>query len=438
MAQKFQEVRGMKDILPDDSPRWQRLETTARQLFTAYGYRELRTPVVESTDLFRRSIGEVTDIVEKEMYTFQDQGGNSLTLRPEATASCVRSCVQHGLLHNQTQRLWCTGPMFRHERNQKDRYRQFYQLDVEAFGMEGPDIDAELICLSARLWRALGLGPGDVTLEINSLGSPEARASYRERLVAYFEAHRDALDDDSLRRLTRNPLRILDSKNPAMAEVIGGAPALVDHLDDPSRAHFEGLQGLLDSVDIPFAVNPRLVRGLDYYSRTVFEWVTDRLPDDQGQPRQLTVCAGGRYDGLVQHLGGRETPGVGFAAGIERLLALLDKLGGFGGLEQRPHAYLVAVGEVAGRQSLALAERLRDALPALRLTVHTGGGSFKSQLKRADQSGALVALILGEAEVSARQVAFKSLRQDQPQQTLDESALIAALRPLITGPESAP
>lgn len=347
----------MNDLLPSDSPRWQFFEGKVRQLMQRYGFAEIRMPIVEQTALFARSIGEVTDIVEKEMYTFEDRNGDSLTLRPEGTASCVRAAMEHGLLYNQTQRLWYQGPMFRHERPQKGRYRQFHQVGVEAYGFDGPDIDAEVILLSARLWRELGLME-HVTLEINSLGSSEARAAYRDKLVAYFEQHRDVLDEDSLRRLTSNPLRILDSKNPAMAEMLDAAPRLMDNLDDASRVHFEQLKALLDAAGIPFVVNPRLVRGLDYYSRTVFEWTTTALGS------QGTVCAGGRYDGLVEQLGGKPTPAVGFAMGIERLILLLETLDlvpdeALGGSD----VYLLAMDDSATAAAMTLAEQLRSELP---------------------------------------------------------------------------
>jgi histidyl-tRNA synthetase len=419
MAHNLQAIRGMNDLLPDETPLWAGIEATMRAILTGYGYREMRIPLLEYTELFQRSIGEVTDIVEKEMYTFADRNGDSLTLRPEATAGFVRACVQHGLLHNQIQRLWCIGPMFRYEKPQKGRSRQFHQLDVEVFGLEGPDIDAELILLSARLWRELGLS--DVTLQLNSLGSPTARATYRQRLVAYFETHADALDEDSRNRLHRNPLRILDSKNPELAGLIADAPLLLDHLDDASASHFEQLRSLLDAAGIAYELNPRLVRGLDYYNGTVFEWVGGHLG------AQNTVCGGGRYDGLVAHLGGRPTPGIGFAIGLERLV-LMAAATGYRGGEQHPHAYLVTVGVAAERQGLVLAERLRDQVPGLRLTVNNGGGSFKSQFKRADRSGAELALILGEAELSAGQVAVKPLRNDNEQHLLDESELVALLR----------
>jgi len=420
MAKQFQAIRGMNDILPAESARWQFLETTARTVLATYGYHEIRLPLVEKTELFARSIGEVTDIVEKEMYTFDDRNGESLTLRPEGTAGCVRACIEHGLLHNQTQRLWYAGPMFRYEKPQKGRYRQFHQIGVEAYGMAGPDIDAELISLTARLWRQLGIH--DVTLQLNSLGSSAARAAYRERLVAYFTARQDVLDEDSQRRLHTNPLRILDSKNPAMRVVIEEAPSLLDHLDTESQAHFEALQGLLDTAGIASVINPRLVRGLDYYSQTVFEWVTDTLG------AQGTICAGGRYDGLIEQLGGQAVPGIGFAMGLERLVAMLTAVKQ-PGLDLAPHAYLIAAGDVAQSAALALAEKLRDQLPALRLRMNCGGGSFKSQFRRADHSGAQFALILGENEVNAGALAIKPLRESQSEQvTLSRDHAIDWLR----------
>ncbi|WP_110674802.1 histidine--tRNA ligase [Salinicola sp. RZ23] len=427
MSNKIQAIRGMNDLLPDQSPAWQYLERQLRALVERYDYREIRTPIVEQTGLFARSIGEATDVVEKEMYTFDDRNGESLTLRPENTAAVVRAAMEHGLLHNQTQRLWYMGPMFRYERPQKGRYRQFHQIGIEAYGMTGPDIDAEIILLSARLWRQLGMSE-HVTLELNSLGSPEARVRYREALVAYFEAHREVLDEDSQRRLTSNPLRILDSKNPDMAEMLAGAPQLFDHLDDESREHFEQLKATLDDAGIGYRLNPRLVRGLDYYSRTVFEWTTTALGS------QGTVCGGGRYDGLVEQLGGKAVPAVGFAIGLERLMLLLETLGlipdeAKGGVD----AYLLAMGDGAERQALLLGERLRDALPALRLQVHCGGGSFKSQIRRADRSGAWVALILGEDEIANGRLTLKPLRDDGEQQTLDQDAAIAWLAERIVG-----
>lgn len=420
MAKQFQAIRGMNDILPGESALWQRLEATLREVLAGYGYHEIRLPLVEKTELFARSIGEVTDIVEKEMYTFADRNGDSLTLRPEGTAGCVRACVEHGLLHHQTQRLWYAGPMFRYEKPQKGRYRQFHQVGAEAYGMAGPDIDAELICLSARLWRRLGIR--DVALQINSLGSSAARLAYRGRLVTYFAARRDELDEDSRRRLDTNPLRILDSKNPALRAVIAEAPSLLDHLDPESQTHFAELRALLDAAGIAYQINPRLVRGLDYYCKTVFEWVTDTLG------AQGTICAGGRYDGLIEQLGGQAVPGVGFALGLERLVAMLAAAGQ-PAAEPAPHAYLIAVGDAAQRHGLALAERLRDRLPDLRLRMNCGGGGFKPQFRRADASGARFALILGEAEVAAGTVAIKPLRAAETEQlTLPSDQVAEYLR----------
>ncbi|SNY97212.1 histidyl-tRNA synthetase [Halomonas sp. hl-4] len=424
VAKKIQAIRGMNDLLPSESPRWQFFEGKVRQLMQRYGFAEIRMPIVEQTALFARSIGEVTDIVEKEMYTFDDRNGDSLTLRPEGTASCVRAAMEHGLLHNQTQRLWYQGPMFRHERPQKGRYRQFHQVGIEAYGFEGPDIDAEVILLSARLWQELGLME-HVTLELNSLGSSEARAAYRDKLVAYFEQHREVLDEDSKRRLTSNPLRILDSKNPAMAEMLDGAPRLMDHLDEPSREHFEQLKAMLDAAGIGYVINPRLVRGLDYYSRTVFEWTTTALGS------QGTVCAGGRYDGLVEQLGGKPTPAVGFAMGIERLILLLETLD-LVPEEAGSDVYLLPMDEAATISAITLAEQLRSELPWLRLQLHCGGGSFKSRMKKADKSGAAFALLLGEDELAEQVVTLKALRDDQPQQRVPQVSLAHALSEQLT------
>ncbi len=421
-AKTLQAIRGMNDILPDQTGVWQAVETRIRTLLAAYGYSEIRMPVLEKTELFKRSIGEVTDIVEKEMYTFEDRNGDSLTLRPEGTASCVRACIEHGLLYNQTQRLWYLGPMFRHERPQKGRYRQFHQIGVEAFGMTGPDIDAELILMTARLWRELGLS--DVRLELNSLGSSDARAAYRDILVDYFTEHQAQLDDDSQRRLHTNPLRILDSKNPALQDLIEAAPKLAEHLDTASKDHFAELCGILDAAGVGYSINPRLVRGLDYYSQTVFEWVTDRLG------AQGTVCAGGRYDGLVEYLGGRATPAVGFAMGLERLIALLAELGAQPAA-MTAHAYLVLVGAAAQARGAVLGERLRDAVPGLRLQVNCGGGSFKSQFKRADRSGAEWALIMGDDEVQSGSLGVKPLRAEGDQATLSEADVVIKLRALV-------
>nr|WP_295713189.1 histidine--tRNA ligase [uncultured Halomonas sp.] len=424
-VKKIQAIRGMNDLLPSDSPRWQFFEAKIRQLMLRYGFNEIRTPIVEQTALFARSIGEVTDIVEKEMYTFDDRNNESLTLRPEGTASCVRAAMEHGLLYNQTQRLWYQGPMFRYERPQKGRYRQFHQIGVEAFGFDGPDIDAEVILLSARLWKELGLME-HVTLELNSLGSAEARADYRDTLVAYFEQHVDALDEDSKRRLTSNPLRILDSKNPAMAEMLDAAPQLMDHLDDESRAHFEQLTKMLEAAGIDYVINPRLVRGLDYYCRTVFEWTTTALGS------QGTVCAGGRYDGLVEQLGGKPTPAVGFAMGIERLILLLDTLtlipqDALGGCD----VYVLPMDDNATTAAMTLAENLRSELPELQLQLHCGGGSFKSRIKKADKSDASMAILLGEDEIAQQSATLKFLRDDREQQRVPLATLGATLRELL-------
>ncbi len=399
-------IRGMNDLLPPDSAHWQQVEDLVRGVLQDYGYREIRVPVVERTELFRRSIGEVTDIVEKEMYTFQDRSGDSLTLRPEATAGIVRAGISNGLIHNQRHRLWCKGPMFRYERPQKGRYRQFHQIDVEALGFAGPDIDAEMILMSARLWQKLGLR--DLRLELNSLGTPAARQVYREKLVAYFSHHLDVLDDDSRRRLDSNPLRILDSKNPAMADVVADAPVITDHLDEESRIHFEGLRVILDAAGIDYSVNPRLVRGLDYYSKTVFEWLTDQLG------AQGAVCSGGRYDLLVEQLGGSSTPAIGWALGVERLVALLQATG-FPFADPIPDVYMVLVGDTAERAGLPLAETLRDAIPRLRLEVNCGGGSFKAQFRRADRSGAGLAIVIGDEEAEQCRAGLKPLRGNEGQ-----------------------
>ena len=423
MANSIQAIRGMNDILPDQTPAWQYLEDSVRAVLHAYGYREIRLPILEKTELFQRSIGEVTDIVEKEMYTFEDRNGDSLTLRPEGTAGCVRAGIEQGLLYNQQQRLWYMGPMFRHERPQKGRYRQFHQIGVEVFGVAGPDIDAELILMTARIWRRLGIR--DVSLQLNSLGTLEARSRYREALVAYLGQHRASLDEDSLRRLDTNPLRILDSKNPAMQALIEGAPRLGDYLDEESGQHFARLCALLDAAGLEYELNPRLVRGLDYYGKTVFEWVTTRLG------AQGTVCAGGRYDGLVEYLGGRPTPAVGFAMGLERLIALLEE-SGVAFPSPVPHVYIVTVGERAEAHGLVLADRLRDALPELRVLLNGGGGSFKNQFKRADKSGAELALILGDSELDAGQVGIKPLRGGE-QQLMDEAELPVRLQSCLSG-----
>jgi histidyl-tRNA synthetase len=418
MSKKPKTVRGMNDILPDVAARWQHLESEVEDLIEAYGYRQVRLPLLEHTEVFRRSIGEVTDIVEKEMYTFDDDG-DSLTLRPEATASMVRAGITHGLLHNQKQKLWTVGPMFRRERPQAGRYRQFHQFDVEAMGYEGPDIDAELIIMCARLWKRLGIDK--IRLEINSLGIAESRASYREALVEYFNGVKSGLDEDSIRRLDKNPLRILDSKNPDMQEVVAGAPVMLDHLDEASAEHFEGLKALLDAAGVEYEVNPRLVRGLDYYSRTVFEWVTDALGS------QNAVCAGGRYDGLVEKLGGRATPAIGWAMGVERFVSLYEACGGtFPAIA--PDVYLAAVGEGTRERAFALAEELRDEVAGIRVETNLGGGSFKAQMKRADKSGARYALVLGEQELAEQRIGCKPLRSDAEQESIALAELAAVLQ----------
>jgi len=399
-------VRGMNDVLPADIGAWQHLERVMRGLLAAYGYEEMRVPVVEQTGLFKRAIGEFTDIVEKEMFTFTEGDGESLTLRPEATAGVARAAITNGMLRGARLKLWTAGPMFRHERPQAGRFRQFNQFSVEALGFPGPDVDIELIALTARLWRELGIGR--VTLKLNSLGTPEARRAYREQLVEYFTQHADALDADSQRRLKGNPLRILDSKNPAMQAVVAGAPVLLDHLDAESREHFDAVCATLAAMNIEYVVDPRLVRGLDYYSRTVFEWVTDALGS------QNAVCSGGRYDGLISQLGGAATPAVGFAMGVERVVMLLQQAGSVPAA-RGADVYVIASGERASRAGLALVERLRDELPALRFEMNQGGGNFKAQFRRADRSGAGLALILGEDELERGAAALKPLRQEVAQ-----------------------
>lgn len=420
---KIQALRGMNDLLPGDSAVWQYLESTVADVLGRYGYQEIRFPLLEQTELFKRSIGEVTDIVEKEMYTFKDRNDESITLRPEGTASCVRACEEHGLLYNQVQRLWYSGPMFRYERPQKGRLRQFHQFGVETFGMPGPDIDAELLIMTARLWRELGIDQA-VTLQLNSLGTTAARTEYRDALVTYLSARKEVLDEDSQRRLHSNPLRILDSKVPETQRLLNGAPTLADYLDAESQAHFAQLQELLQAAGVRFEINPRLVRGLDYYSNTVFEWVTDQLG------AQGTVCAGGRYDGLVEQLGGKPTPAVGFGMGIERLHLLLRELDVVpSALEQSADVYLVAMDGLMPH-ALALAETLRNELPFLRLITHCGGGSFKSQMKKADRSGAAVALILGEDEAARGEVTVKYLRQETEQVKVAHMAAVDLLKNL--------
>jgi len=418
MSDSIRPVRGMNDVLPEARSAWAAVDVAAEEIFEAYGYRRIRIPAMERTELFSRSIGETTDIVQKEMYTFEDRNGSMVTLRPEATAGIVRAGLSHGLFHNQQQKLWCSGPMFRYEKPQKARYRQFHQLDVEAIGYAGPEVDAELIVMSARLWERLGLE--SPMLELNSLGTPQARAGYREALQAYFSQSRDKLDAESLQRLERNPLRILDSKNPDLEALIAEAPELTDYLDDDSKAHFERLQQLLDDVNVGYELNTRLVRGLDYYSRTVFEWVTDRLG------AQSAICSGGRYDGLVAQLGGRDTPAIGWALGIERVVELIEAEG-LQIVEPLPHAYLAMAGERAQRKGFEIAEELRMRVPGVRLSMDCLGGSLKSQLRRADRSGARMALILGDEELDVGQISVKALREDAPQVRLTVDATASAL-----------
>jgi len=424
VAKNIQAIRGMNDYLPEETALWQRIEGTLKQVLSGYGYSEIRLPIVEQTPLFKRAIGEVTDVVEKEMYTFEDRNGESLTLRPEGTAGCVRAGIEHGLLYNQEQRLWYIGPMFRYERPQKGRYRQFHQLGAEVFGLQGPDIDAELILLTARWWKALGIAE-HVNLELNSIGSLEARANYRDALVAFLEQHQEKLDEDCKRRMYSNPLRVLDSKNPEVQTLLNDAPRLSDYLDEESKTHFAGLCELLAQAGIPYTVNERLVRGLDYYNRTVFEWVTTSLG------AQGTVCAGGRYDGLVEQLGGRATPGVGFAMGLERLVLLVQAVNPDFKAPATIDVYVISSG--AGTQSAAmlLAEQVRDAAPQIKLMTNYGGGNFKKQITRADKWGARIALILGENEVAAQQVVVKDLRSGE-QETLAQSEVAARL-PLMLG-----
>lgn len=421
MTTRFQTVRGMHDVLPGQTPHWQYVEDTLRQWLRSYGYEEIRFPVVEQTELFKRTIGEVTDIVEKEMFTFEDRGGDSLALRPEGTAGAVRAGIQHDLLYNKVARLWYMGPMFRYERPQEGRYRQFHQLGVEAFGMPGPDLDAELILMTARLWRLLGLH--DLVLELNTLGSAAARALYRDQLVRYLDARQSELDEDSRRRLHRNPLRILDSKDPGTRAVLTHAPRLEEHLDEESRAHFAQLRALLDAAGLQYKVNPQLVRGLDYYGRTVFEWVTDKLG------AQGTVCAGGRYDGLVEQLGGKATPAMGFALGLERLLLLLEKCSVLPALAQ-PDCYVMGVGEGTQQAALLLAERLRSEAPQLRVLLDCGSGGFKPKFRRADASGARLALILGEEELKCGTISVKHLREALPQERMTVEELKRRLTPV--------
>jgi histidyl-tRNA synthetase len=406
MAEQIQAIRGMNDVLPQEISAWQHFETVTRELLGAYGYEEIRVPLLEHTELFKRAIGEHTDVVGKEMYTFTDRGGDSLTLRPEATAGIARALISNGMLRGARHKLWCLGPMFRHETPQAGRYRQFWQVDVEAVGYPGPDVDAELIACGTRLWRRLGIG--GLRLEINSLGTPESRREYRARLVEYLRSHEGQLDADSQRRLSGNPLRILDSKNPEMQGLIAGAPLLTDYLDPESRQHFELLCAMLTGIGVPYTVNPRLVRGLDYYTRTVFEWIT------ASSGAQNAVCSGGRYDGLIAQLGGEATPAIGFAMGVERLIALLAAAGGTPAAAA-PDVYVVVSGPQAGARALELVERLRDERPGLRFELNLGGGNFKAQFRRADKSGAALALIVGEDELARGVVAMKPLRETSGQ-----------------------
>ncbi|EIV8655442.1 histidine--tRNA ligase [Vibrio parahaemolyticus] len=401
MAKTIQAIRGMNDCLPTQSPLWQKLENTVKNVISAYGYNEVRMPIVEETNLFSRAVGEETDVVSKEMYTFDDRNGDSLTLRPEGTAGCVRSCIQNSLINRDEQRLWYMGPMFRHERPQKGRYRQFHQCGVEVFGLNGPDVDAELIMMTARLWRELGIDK-HVRLELNSIGSQEDRTDYRTALVAFLEQHIDVLDEDCKRRMHTNPLRVLDTKNPDIQAILGDAPRLSEYLGEESKAHFAGLCELLDAAGIEYTVNERLVRGLDYYNRTVFEWITESLG------AQGTVCGGGRYDGLVEQLGGKPTPAVGFAMGLERLVLMLETLE-LTDVRRSVDVYVVTAGEGTMMAGMKLAEQLREAISGVRVMNHFGGGNFKKQFKRADKVGAVVALVLGENEVADNTVVLKDL-----------------------------
>jgi len=419
MSTQPRAIRGMNDILPEVSGTWRYLESLVQEIVESYGYSEIRLPLMEHTELFKRSIGEVTDIVEKEMYTFLDRNGESLTLRPEATAGMVRAGMTNGLFHNQKQKLWTSGPMFRYERPQQGRYRQFYQFDVEAVGYPGPDVDAELIIMSARMWRRLSIT--NIGLQINSLGSPAVRGNYRNALVKYFSGVKNQLDEDSIRRLEQNPLRILDSKNPDMQAIVEAAPVMLDYLDEDSAAHFDGLKALLDAAGVKYTVNPRLVRGLDYYSQTVFEWVTDALG------AQGAVCSGGRYDGLVEKLGGRATPAIGWAMGIERLVALFEASGGVAPASC-VDVYIAALGDAPLERAFSLAENLRDSIAGIRIEMNLGGGSLKSQMKRADKSGAEIALILGEQELADGSVGLKAMRSTEEQESVAIDQLAETLK----------
>jgi len=419
VAKTIQAIRGMNDCLPSQVPVWQFVEARIRELVNSYHYQEIRTPIVESTELFKRSVGEATDIVEKEMYVFDDRNGDSLALRPEGTACAVRAGNQHGLLYNQQQRLWYMGPMFRHEKPQKGRYRQFHQFGAEAFGFEGPDIDVEMIMMGARLWQAFGISD-HVELQINSLGDAESRANYKAVLVDYLQQHIDGLDEDSKRRLTSNTLRVLDSKDQATQAIVANAPKLIDHLDESSKQHFSALCERLDALGIQYSVNPSLVRGLDYYNRTVFEWVTKMLGS------QGTVCAGGRYDGLVEQMGGKATPAVGFAMGIERLVLLVEATQ-LETLQNKPDVYVTAMGDAASKAAMVLSETIRQQFSYLKVQMHCGGGNFKKQLKKADTSGAEIALIIGETEAAEQRFGLKWLRKEAPQVQVSQQELMELL-----------
>lgn len=422
MSKTIQAIRGMNDCLPTQSPLWHKVENAVKRVVSSYGYSEIRMPIVEMTNLFKRAIGEVTDVVEKEMYTFEDRNGDSLTLRPEGTAGCVRAGIENGLIYNQEQRLWYMGPMFRHERPQKGRYRQFHQVGVEVFGLQGPDVDAELIMMTARLWRELGIDK-HVRLELNSIGSLEARQHYRTVLIEFLEQHIDVLDEDCKRRMYTNPLRVLDTKNPQIQAILVDAPQLADYLDDDSKAHFAGLCELLDAAGIEYQVNQRLVRGLDYYNKTVFEWITESLGS------QGTVCGGGRYDGLVEQLGGKPAPAVGFAMGLERLVLMLETLE-LNNVRKAVDVYLVTAGEGTLINGMKLAEQLRESVSGLRLMTHFGGGNFKKQFKRADKVGASIALVLGENEVAEQTIVVKDLAGGE-QQTMPQANVAAHLANII-------
>ncbi|KTC98031.1 histidine--tRNA ligase [Legionella erythra] len=424
MVERIQAIRGMNDVLPHQTAMWRNLETLFIQCLSQYGYQEIRFPLVESTQLFKRTIGEVTDIVEKEMYTFTDLNGDSLTLRPEGTAGCLRACLEHGLLHNQQQKLWYIGPMYRHEKPQKGRYRQFNQFGVEVLGIDGVAIELELLALCARLWRTLGIEQS-VRLEINTLGELSERHAYKEKLVQFFKANLDVLDEDSLRRLEKNPLRILDSKNPDIQALVSQAPRLIDALGSESRCHFDKLCAGLETLGIAYDINPFLVRGLDYYGHTVFEWVTDQLGS------QATVCAGGRYDALVEHLGGNKTPAIGFAMGEERLLLLMETLQRVPEFCKKPSLFLIASGDEALMRALTLAEELRHVNPDWCVMTNTVGGGFKSQFKKADKSGADFALILGDDEVKNGLVSLKNLRNQEDQVTIPQQDLATHLQTIL-------